>query len=145
MCAATQDGVARTTSAPGVRRMTPRRLLVLDDDPTVAQILQMGAQSLGFDTRLCLSAAEFHPLQREWQPSHVVLDLALPDASITQVLQRLAADGCRARLVVCSGASVGEIESALQQARALGLLFAGSGALPKPFRLAQLRQLLAAD
>ncbi|MBP6901433.1 MAG: hypothetical protein KBC73_15160 [Burkholderiaceae bacterium] len=124
--------------------MMQRRLLVLDDDPTVAQILQMGAQSLGFDTRLCLSAAEFHPLQRDWQPSHVVLDLALPDAGIGQVLERLAADGCRARLLVCSGASLGEIEAALDQARARGLLLAGNGALPKPFRLAQLRQLLAA-
>ncbi|MFN0185812.1 MAG: hypothetical protein ACKVQR_18535, partial [Aquabacterium sp.] len=57
-----------------------------------------------------------------------------------QVLHRVAAAGCRARVLICSGAASVDLDEALALARQLGLPTAGT--LPKPYRLAQLRQLL---
>ena len=120
--------------------MESRRLLVLDDDDTVGQILCLGAQAAGFESRLCLTVDAF--LQAlSWEPTHVSVDLTLPGSSGSAVLRALAAAGCRARVIVCSGAGGGALHQALDEVRALGLPVAG--ALEKPFSLARLRELLA--
>ncbi len=116
------------------------RLLILDDDPTVAQILLLGAQATGFAARHCLAVDEFLDALDPWAPTHLAIDLTLPGTSGLDVLRAVAAAGCRARVIVCSGAGAHELEAALAEARALGLPTAG--ALPKPFRLAALRAVL---
>lgn len=120
--------------------MTVKRLLVLDDEATVAQILIMGAQGIGYEGRACEEPEAFFAALDDWNPSHVVVDLTLPGMSGLEVLRVLARRGCRARVVVSSGAGASEVEAALRDARSLGLDVAG--ALPKPFALASLRTLL---
>ena len=77
----------------------------------------------------------------DWVPTHIVLDLTMPGTSGEQVLTALAARGCRARIIVSSGAEAERLERAVAQARADGLDVAGG--LPKPFVAAALRALLA--
>lgn len=121
--------------------MESGRLLVLDDDDTVGQILCLGAQAAGFEARLCLTVEAFLQALGPWAPTHVSVDLTLPGSSGSAVLQALAAAGCPARVIVCSGAGGGALQQALDEARALGLAVAG--ALEKPFAMARLRELLA--
>lgn len=121
--------------------MVGGRLLVLDDDETVGQILCLGARSAGFEARLCASVPAFLEAVSAWSPTHVSVDLTLPGSSGSEVLRALAAAACRARVIVCSGAGGGALEDALAQARHLGL--ATAGVLEKPFTLARLRELLA--
>jgi DNA-binding response OmpR family regulator len=119
------------------------RLLVLDDDATVGQILVAGAQASGFEARLCDTVPAFLAALDDWAPTHLAIDLTLPGSSGVQVLQQVAQAGCRARIIVCSGSGAEELEAALEAARRLGL--ATAGVLPKPFRLAGLRALLSVD
>jgi ActR/RegA family two-component response regulator len=121
--------------------MGPGRLLILDDDATVAQILRMAAQASGFEARHCETPADFFETLPAWAPTHVAVDLTLPGTSGLAVLRQLAASGCRARVLVCSGAGAADLQQALDEAAALGLDTAGP--LPKPFTLATLRALLA--
>ncbi len=121
--------------------MAQSRLLVLDDDITVGQILVIGAQAAGMESRLCEEVDDFHHVVGTWAPTHVAIDLTLPGSSGIEVLQRLAASGCDARVLICSGGGADELRAALVEAERLGLKTAG--VLPKPFRLAQLRALLA--
>lgn len=121
--------------------MAQGRLLILDDDATVGQVLLMGAQVSGFEARHCTEVEAFFEALAGWPPSHVAIDLTLPGATGVQVLQRLAATGCRARVLICSGAGAAELQAALAETRTLGL--DGAGVLPKPFSLAALRLLLA--
>jgi FixJ family two-component response regulator len=121
--------------------MARGRLLVLDDDLTVGQILVMGAQACGFEARLCDSVCVFLERLGDWAPTHLAIDLTLPGTSGVEVLRRVAETSCRARIIVCSGAGQVELDAALQEARLLGLVTAG--VLPKPFRLAGLREVLA--
>lgn len=122
--------------------MAQGRLLILDDDDTVGQILLMSAQASGFEARLFGEPEAFHDAIGSWAPTHLAIDLTLPGTTGAQVLRRVADVGCRARIIVCSGADRHELEAALQLARELGL--ATAGVLPKPFHLAGLRELLAA-
>jgi len=116
------------------------RLLILDDDAMVGQILQMAAQGAGFEAQRCERHAAFFDAVRDWQPSHVAVDLLMPEMSGVEVLRQLAVMGCNARIIVSSGAGLGELDAALAEAQALGLQTAG--VLPKPFSLAAVRALL---
>jgi len=120
--------------------MAQGRLLVLDDDMTVAQILLMAAQGAGFEARWCEDVPGFIEAIRTWDPTHVAVDLRMPGTQPEQVMQLLADVQCRARIIVCSGAAPVDLQAALAQAQALGLQVAG--ALAKPFRLVELRALL---
>lgn len=118
------------------------RLLILDDDATVGQILVLMAQACQFDTRWCETAPEFLGCLADWAPTHLAIDLTLPDTTGVEVLRQVAGAGCRAGVIVCSGAGRGELDDALQACRSLGL--SAAGVLPKPFRLAEVRALLGA-
>jgi FixJ family two-component response regulator len=112
---------------PGSRQLSAARLLL----------------HVGFEARLCEQAAAFFQTVTEWQPTHVAIDLSMPCLDGLQVLERLAAAGCRARVIISSGAGRAEIDAALVHARSVGLMTAG--VLSKPFSLSSLRKLLLAD
>jgi DNA-binding response OmpR family regulator len=117
------------------------RLLILDDDPMVGQILAFVSKTVGFESRLTDQAARFFDELAAWSPTHVAIDLSMPDMPGAEVMRRMAALGSRARVIIASGAGSGELAEALQAAHALGLDTAG--ALSKPFSPVALRALLA--
>jgi CheY-like chemotaxis protein len=117
------------------------RLLILDDEPMVGMVLSRTAERIGVQTALTAEPREFFSQVAHWRPSHVAIDLSMPEMDGLQVLERLAESGCTARIIVTSGADTSEMSAALNHAHALGLTIAG--ALPKPFSLPVLRSLLA--
>lgn len=122
--------------------MSRGRLLVLDDDETVGMLLVFVAQRAGFEARLCERPQDFLETLGLWAPTHVAIDLHMPQMSGLEVLRRLAELKCPAWVIISTGAGSGEVEMALQTARELKLRTAG--ALPKPFTLAGVRALLMA-
>lgn len=122
--------------------MNVRRLLIIDDEPTVGQTLLLGAQACGFEARLCATVAEFLDASSTWDPTDLAIDLTLPGSSGAEVLHQLARATCAARVFIYSGAGAAECEAALAEAGRCGL--AAAGVLPKPFRLAALREMLTA-
>lgn len=120
--------------------MSTGRLLVLDDDETVGMLLVFVAERAGFEARLCERPQAFFEVLKAWSPTHVAIDLRMPEMSGLEVLQRLAALQCPAWVIISSGAGAGEVAIALQSAQDLKLRTAG--VLPKPFTLAGLRALL---
>ena len=123
--------------------MHDQRLLILDDDPAVGRILEMAARTAGAEARWCEEVDDFLAHVADWQPTHVAVDLLMPGTSGEEVLKLLARAGCQARVIVSSGLGAQELDTVLDEARALGLRTAG--ALPKPFSLAAVRALLAAS
>lgn len=117
-----------------------RRLLILDDDPLVGLLVESVARLAGVATCLTREADEFYAALDRWQPTHIVLDLTMPVTSGEDVLRELAARGCRARIIVTSGAERERLDAAMAQAHAAALDVAGL--LPKPFVAAALRALL---
>lgn len=121
--------------------MTAQRLLVLDDDETVGKLLVFVARGAGFEARLCEQPQAFFESVQEWQPTHLAIDLVMPQMSGLEVMRKLAAAQCAAHIIISSGAGTAESDAALQEARGLGLHMAG--VLAKPFSLKSLRALLA--
>lgn len=123
--------------------MTAPRLLVLDDDVMVGNLLVMVAQRAGFEAQLCEHPQPFFAAIKEWSPSHLAIDLAMPEMSGLEVLRTLAQAGCTARIIISSGAGSDEMQAAQEEACKLGLRTIG--VLSKPFSLRSLRALLAGD
>ncbi|MBC7939082.1 MAG: response regulator, partial [Chitinophagaceae bacterium] len=109
----------------------PRRVLILDDDAMVGMLIETVARLDGVATRLTAMPDDFFAALDSWQPTHIVLDLTMPALSGEAVLQALAQRGCAACLVISSGADVQRLQHAAAQARAQGLMVAGT--LSKPF------------
>ncbi len=120
--------------------MQTAKLLILDDDETVGRLLVFVAQRAGFEAQWCQAPQAFFEAVTDWSPTHLAVDLAMPEIDGLEVLRRLAAAGCMARLIISSGAGRAEIDAALLEAQGLGLRTVG--VLSKPFSLSSLRALL---
>lgn len=117
-----------------------RRLLIIDDDPTVCDAVQTIGRRAGFQVRATAHADEFFCLVANWAPTHVVLDLIMPEVDGIEILQRLARRKCPARVIVTSGLGPRVAEAARTVGKEKGL--AVVGVLPKPFSSKRLRALL---
>jgi EAL domain-containing protein (putative c-di-GMP-specific phosphodiesterase class I)/ActR/RegA family two-component response regulator len=122
--------------------MDQGRLLILDDDLLVGQTLANVAQDVGFDTRLTSTAKEFFVVLDQWNPTHIVVDLVMPDMDGVEVMRLLAERACRARIIISSGVGSRILDAARRSAAEHGLDIAG--VLSKPFRRASAQALLAA-
>ncbi len=116
------------------------RLLILDDDPCVAQTIAVVARREGFEVRSCDTTDEFFGLVAHWAPTHLALDLVMPGMDGVEVLRLLAEQTCTARILLTSGMGAKVLESAQRSGDERGLHI--SGILPKPFRGQDLRALL---
>ena len=82
------------TSTPAAAPMVPwskgsRSILVIEDDPRFAQILQDLAVEMGFECSWAPTAGEGLDVALQRQPSAIVLDVNLPDFSGLGVLDQL--------------------------------------------------------
>jgi EAL domain-containing protein (putative c-di-GMP-specific phosphodiesterase class I) len=118
------------------------RLLVVDDEPAFGQIVKRVAQRCGFEVVVAETAAAFLKAARLWHPTVILLDLKIPGADGIELLRLLAADKCKASIVVSSGADARVLDTAMQLGRARGLNMRDS--LQKPIRADSLRERLSA-
>jgi DNA-binding response OmpR family regulator len=116
------------------------KLLILDDDPQIGRVMEMIAGSIGFEARSFTRVARFFHTVEAWRPTHIALDLVMPDASGAAVMAQLAAMGCQARIIVTSGVGAQELDAAGRSGGDQGLDIAG--VLAKPFSPRELRLLL---
>lgn len=123
--------------------MTVKRLLILDDDPMTGQTIQRIAEFAGVDVRFTLDPGEFFSLLAAWQPTHIALDLVMPEMDGVQVMGRLATLNCQAKIIITSGVGGRILDAAGRSVVEHGLNIAGI--LAKPFSPANLRELLTDD
>jgi len=114
--------------------MRPRgRVLVVDDDPIVCELVETTLAEHGYPTRRACDVREaLYLIQRE-MPDVVVLDVHLPDVSGYQLCRRLRDDyGDGIGILLLSG----ERKESLD--RAAGLLLGADDYMVKPFVLDEL-------
>src|SRR5690348_12130279 len=102
------------------------RVLIIDDDTAVRQTLTMIAEASGYSAigadssaRLCAEGL------LSCDPTVVLLDLQMPERDGIQVLADLAECGCRAPVVLASGADRRTLDASMRLGRERGLNMAG--------------------
>lgn len=78
------------------------RVLVVEDDPGIAEGLQLNLALEGYAVRVAGTGPEGLALAREWPPALVVLDLMLPLMDGMQVLRALREEGNQVPVLILS-------------------------------------------
>ncbi len=80
---------ARLAHADG----SPVRALVVDDEVSLGDLLQMALRYEGWDVRTAVEGHQALTIARQFKPDVIVLDVMLPDIDGMSVLHRLRSDG----------------------------------------------------
>jgi two-component system response regulator MprA len=106
------------------------RVLVVEDDPDIGDVVRRSLRREGYDVRLASDGSEALDEAAVFEPDAVVLDLGLPKVDGLEVSQRLRAEGDVPILMLTARDSV--------EARVAGLDSGADDYLVKPFDLQEL-------
>ncbi len=120
--------------------MRQPRLLVIDDEPVLADFVANVATESGFVPILTSDDESFRAAVRSEKPEMVALDLGMPGMDGVELLRFLAAEDHRAPVLIISGFDRRVLESAFRLGEALGLHMIGP--LEKPVRFEDLQRVL---
>lgn len=120
--------------------MTANRLLVIDDEPNIAEFVRDVAAPLGYDVRIARNGGEFLALCRQFEPTVVVLDLQMPGADGIQLLGKLRRLDVSPRVIVMSGMDAKVLATAKRLGGEYGLSMIG--VLQKPMMISDLEGML---
>jgi DNA-binding response OmpR family regulator len=115
--------------------VTRQRILILDDDREIGELVSSTADGLGIECVVSADADGFF-LALTPDVTLILLDLVMPDIDGVEILRLLGEQQCLAGIIVMSGVGKRIIESAESLAATLGLSIVDH--LVKPFRIAQL-------
>ena len=120
--------------------MAQPRLLLIDDEPALADFLANGAREAGLDATIACNDGEFRDQFLASRPDMVALDLGMPGMDGVELLRFLAEQEYRAPVLIVSGFDRRVLESAFRLGEALGLNMVGP--VEKPVRFEVLEELL---
>ena len=121
--------------------MQSDRLLVLDDDPGVCDLVKDVAQELGFSVVVPSAGSDLLSLLRSFQPSVIFLDLQMPGMDGIEVMRLLAEDSVDVQIILATGQHRQILNAARNLAQKRGLNVVNS--LRKPVQLAELEAVLS--
>jgi EAL domain-containing protein (putative c-di-GMP-specific phosphodiesterase class I) len=117
-----------------------KRLLVIDDEHQICELVTDVAQEIGFQIAQATTHAEFDRLFREFKPNFIVMDLAMPDGDGIELLRFLSIEQCKAGIILMSGLDQKLLNTARQLGENKGLNVIGT--LQKPIQIDDLEALL---
>ena len=117
----------------------PGKVLVIDDEADMGELVTATARNLGLQSAATADAATLPELLTA-DVTLIMLDLMMPEMDGIEALRLLSELKCKAGIVLMSGVSPRVMETAERLAKTLGLFVVGH--LAKPFQLAALEELL---
>ena len=121
--------------------MPQPRLLLIDDEPALADFLANAAQSVGFEPIVTAEDQEFRDAFIARRPEMVALDLGMPGMDGVELTRFLAEQDYRGPVLIVSGFDRRVLESAFRLGETLGLNMVGP--VEKPVRFDALEELLS--
>ncbi|MDH6117164.1 response regulator transcription factor [Kitasatospora sp. GAS204B] len=109
---------------------TPRRILVVDDEPDLVEVLCGALRYEGWQARGAATGRAAVAAALDWAPDAVVLDMMLPDLDGLAVLARIHAERPEVRVLFLTARDAVED-------RIAGITAGGDDYVTKPFSLAE--------
>jgi len=119
--------------------MPKHRLLVIEDDEHIVDLVSRVAEEADFEVRSSCDFTEIPYLYDKFMPHVIVLDIIMPDMDGFEVLNFLHKRNSSTRVVILSGQAA---YRPMASKMAEGLELAIVATVAKPFRVAELRQTL---
>jgi CheY-like chemotaxis protein len=118
-----------------------KRLLVIDDEPAFGSFVKEVAEGMGYDVRVTAKADEFADAYETFDPTVIVLDVVMPEVDGIELVQWLAQEKCKAKIVIVTGYNPHYADAAKRLVSAGDLRSVMT--LTKPVSLADLRAALS--
>jgi DNA-binding response OmpR family regulator len=114
-----------------------KKILIMDDDPTIADLLTEALADEGYETHMTTQSLRFYDAVREHQPDLILLDLMMPylDGRDELQLMEMAVDRKIPVIVVTAFLGAGEEEPEFRKAGVVHIVY-------KPFDLDKLVELV---
>jgi two-component system OmpR family response regulator len=110
---------------------TTQRILVVDDESSISELISTSLRFVGFDVRTAASGAEALRVAEEFKPHALILDVMLPDQNGFEVCRQLRQDGHSVGVLFLTAKDTVEDKIA-------GLTIGGDDYVTKPFSLEEL-------
>ncbi|HVH42483.1 MAG TPA: response regulator transcription factor [Labilithrix sp.] len=108
-----------------------RRVLVVEDDPSIAIGLRINLESEGYEVHVADDGERGFELARSIEPDLIVLDVMLPKRNGLEILHDLRAEGRTVPIIILSAKST-------EMDKVAGLELGAEDYVAKPFSLAEL-------
>jgi DNA-binding response OmpR family regulator len=84
--------------------MSPKKIIVIEDDRSFARLLEVLLVSRGFEVNLCLDPRNAVAMSRHIEPDLIMLDIHMPRRSGISVLKKLRQEACTSftPVIICS-------------------------------------------
>ena len=110
-----------------------RKVLVVDDEPSIAKILRKQLEVAGFEVNVGVDGEDGLAKAREWRPELILLDVMLPKLSGHEVCKALKGDAELKKIpIIMLTAKTQRQDQDLAQSQG------ADGFLTKPFQLSEL-------
>jgi two-component system OmpR family response regulator len=107
------------------------RILVVDDERSITDLVSMALRYEGFAVETAASARDARVAVMEFRPALVVLDVGLPDEDGFTLVQRLVSDGLKVPVIFLTARDATE-------EKVRGLTVGGDDYVTKPFSIEEL-------
>ena len=114
-----------------------KKILIMDDDPTIADLLTEALADEGYETYMTTQSLRFYDALREHQPDLILLDLMMPylDGRDELRLMQMGADHPIPVIIVTAFLGAGNEEEDFRKAGVVEIVY-------KPFDLDKLLELV---
>lgn len=120
--------------------MAKKRILIVDDEKPIAELIAEFCQMLGYEVEVLLSGKEALETVKKFHPDVITLDLSMPEVSGSQVLTVLKKDeSARSIPVIVISSLVGTESQELKREE----IKSTSGLMPKPVTIQNLKEMIA--
>jgi two-component system OmpR family response regulator len=118
-------------SNPNEERYDINRILVVDDEPNINDLISTSLKFTGFDVRSAMNGAEALAVAQEFKPHALVLDVMMPGMNGFEVCEKLRKDGLKAGILFLTAKDSTDD-------KVTGLTIGGDDYMVKPFSLEEL-------
>ena len=115
----------------GDSEATTSRILVVDDENSISELIATSLKFVGFDVRTAASGSEALRIAEEFKPHALILDVMLPDQNGFEVCRQLRNDGHNVGVLFLTAKD--SVEDKIN-----GLTIGGDDNVTKPFSLEEL-------
>ncbi|MBN1289147.1 MAG: response regulator [Actinobacteria bacterium] len=115
---------------PDLQNRVPRKVLIVDDDPSISKLLSIALSSEGYEVYEALNGIKGYKVARREKPDIVLLDIMMPDVDGFEVFRRIKLDPTTNRIPVLFVSAKSSREDVRK-----GLSMGAEGYITKPFKI----------
>jgi two-component system OmpR family response regulator len=126
-----KERVETTNNNSEVMTQNTQRILVVDDENSISELIATSLKFVGFDVRTAASGAQALQIAQEFKPHALILDVMLPDQNGFEVCRQIRSEGHNVGVLFLTAKDSVEDKIA-------GLTYGGDDYVTKPFSLEEL-------